>query len=76
MPDNEPTGFLRIADVLQRIPISKSAWWRGIQEGRYPRGSKLSVRTTAWKIRDIDELEELLAAGLDWRNHSEKQKAA
>ncbi len=48
--------FLRLPQVLQRIPISKSSWWAGIRKGIYPKAVKLSARTTAWREADIDEL--------------------
>jgi prophage regulatory protein len=54
--------FLRLPDVLARIPVSKSTWWAGIKEGRYPRGVKLSARTTAWRRCDIECLVRKLAA--------------
>jgi len=65
---NESNGFLRLRDVLRRIPVSRSNWWDGIRAGRYPQGVKLSERTTAWRNKDLDRLEDLLTAGLDWRD--------
>jgi len=53
---NEPEGFMRLPEVLRIIPISKTAWWEGIREGRYPAGIKLAPRTTAWKTSDIRKL--------------------
>ena len=50
------TGFLRLPQVLQLIPVSKSGWWLGIKAGRYPQGVKLSPNTTAWRVADIREL--------------------
>jgi len=54
-------GYLRIRQVLQFIPVSKSTWWAGVSEGRFPKPTKLGPNTTAWsakKIRQlIDELE-------------------
>jgi prophage regulatory protein len=50
------TGFLRLPDVLRHIPVSRSAWWAGIQEGRFPAPVKLGPRTTAWRAEDIHEL--------------------
>ncbi|MES2728996.1 MAG: AlpA family phage regulatory protein [Pseudomonadota bacterium] len=49
------TGYLRIAQVLQFIPVSKSTWWAGINSGRFPQGVKLSPRVTAWRVEDIRE---------------------
>lgn len=48
--------FLRLREVLQLVPVSKSAWYKGVEEGRYPRGVKLSERTIAWRASDIDAL--------------------
>lgn len=50
------TGFLRLPQVLALIPVSKASWWSGISKGIYPRGIKLSIRTTAWRVEDIDAL--------------------
>ena len=49
-------GFLRLPQVLQIFPISRSAWWQGIKDGKYPQGVKLSPRCTAWRVEDIREL--------------------
>jgi len=48
--------FLREPAILEIIPIGRSSWWRGIQEGRYPAGIKLSPRVTVWRASDIDAL--------------------
>jgi predicted DNA-binding transcriptional regulator AlpA len=45
--------LLRLPQVLQLIPISKSSWWLGIREGRYPKPIKLGPRISAWKESDI-----------------------
>ena len=46
----------RLADVLQRIPISKSSWFDGVRTGRYPRGYRLGARVTVWRSDEIDRL--------------------
>lgn len=48
--------FLRLPQVLERFPVSKSTWWGGIREGRFPKPVKLSERTSAWLESDIDDL--------------------
>jgi len=53
--------FLRLPQVLERIPLSKSSWWLGIREGRFPKPVKLTERTSAWRQDDIDALCERLA---------------
>jgi prophage regulatory protein len=44
------------------IPVSRSTWWAGVKDGRYPRPIKLSERCTAWRVEDIRALIERLAA--------------
>jgi prophage regulatory protein len=49
-------GFVRLAQVLAIIPVSKSSWWAGIKDGRFPQPVKLGPRTTAWRVKDIRDL--------------------
>jgi len=53
MQDLPQTGLLRIKQVLQFVPVSRSSWWKGVKEGRYPQPVKLSQRVTCWKAADI-----------------------
>ncbi len=50
------TGFLRINQVLEFIPVARSSWWAGVKKGRYPRPVKISPRCTAWRAEDIRAL--------------------
>ncbi|HEY5782554.1 MAG TPA: AlpA family phage regulatory protein [Lysobacter sp.] len=51
------TGFLRLADVLHFIPVSRSTWWAGVRSGRYPQPTRaLGARITAWAAADIRRL--------------------
>ena len=52
---SQPTGFLRIRQVLQIIPVSKSTWWAGVRTGRFPKPVKLSPGVTAWRAQDIHD---------------------
>jgi prophage regulatory protein len=56
-------GFYRLPVVLEKIPVSRSAWWAGIKAGRYPEGVKIGPRTTAWRQSDIENLCTLLEKG-------------
>lgn len=59
------TGFVRLPSILAPhgpIPVSKSTWWAGIKEGRYPKPVKLGPRITAWRVEDIRSLIEKGAA--------------
>lgn len=50
LPD---TGFLRQAQVLSFVPISKSTLWRRVHARTFPEPVKLSERVTAWRAEDI-----------------------
>jgi len=50
------TGFLRLPEVLALFPVSRSAWWAGVKEGKYPAAVKLGTNTTAWRAEDIRRL--------------------
>lgn len=53
------TGFLRLKQIIGPrgpIPVSKSTWWQGVREGRYPSPVKLGRRITAWRVEDIRKL--------------------
>ena len=62
------TGFLRLQQIIGNkksdppmpaiIPLSKSTWWKGVADGRFPNPVKLSMRCTAWRVEDIRALVE------------------
>ncbi|MHB8770445.1 MAG: helix-turn-helix transcriptional regulator [Syntrophales bacterium] len=59
-------GFLRLPQVLEIFPISKSTWWKGIKEGRFPKPIKLTERTSVWSRVEIDALcEKFVASGVE-----------
>lgn len=50
------TGFLRLSSILAPqgpIPVSKSTWWAGVKDGRFPSPVKLGPRITVWRVEDI-----------------------
>ncbi|WP_288901642.1 AlpA family phage regulatory protein [uncultured Sneathiella sp.] len=53
LPD---TGFVRLPDILKIYPVSKSHWWVGVKEGRYPKPVKLGPKITAWRVEEIKAL--------------------
>jgi predicted DNA-binding transcriptional regulator AlpA len=69
-----PEGYLRINQIVGDakaeppipaiIPVSKSSWWQGVKDGRYPQSVKLGPRTTAWRIEDIRTLMEAMDKGV------------
>jgi len=53
------TGFVRLKSILAPhgpIPISKSTWWQGVRDGRFPKPQKLGARVTVWRVEDIRAL--------------------
>lgn len=50
------TGFVRLSQVLQFIPVGKTCWWEGVKSGRFPPPVKLTERCTAWRAEDIRQL--------------------
>jgi predicted DNA-binding transcriptional regulator AlpA len=50
------TGFVRLSQILEVIPLGKTSWWEGVKSGRFPKPIKLSEHCTAWKAEDIREL--------------------
>ena len=59
LSDLPETGFLRLKSILVPygpIPVSKSTWWAGVKDGRFPKPKKLGVRVTVWRVEDIREL--------------------
>jgi len=50
------TGFLRITQVLDFIPVGRSTWWAGVKDGKFPAPVKLSPRVTVWRVEDIRAL--------------------
>jgi prophage regulatory protein len=42
--------------ITPLMPICKSAWWKGVRDGRYPQSVKLGPKTTAWRSEDIRKL--------------------
>jgi predicted DNA-binding transcriptional regulator AlpA len=59
-------GFLRLHQIIGNpkadppipalIPVSRSTWWAGVKDGRFPKSVKLGPRTTAWRVEDIRAL--------------------
>jgi prophage regulatory protein len=49
----ETGRLLRLPQVLEILPVSKSHFWQGVKDGRYPAPVKLSERITCWRESDI-----------------------
>ncbi len=51
-----PDKLLRLRQVLNVIPVSKSSWWAGVKSGKYPEPIKLGPKTTVWKNSAIQKI--------------------
>ena len=55
--DLDQPGFLRLKEVLTILPISRAAWYSGIQSGRYPPSVSLGGRrSVGWSTSSIKML--------------------
>ena len=58
MQDNTTTncssGAMRAADAARFLGIAVSTFWRWVQEGKLPKGKRLSSRCTVWMRSDIE----------------------
>jgi prophage regulatory protein len=60
-PEFPRTGFVRLRSILAPdgpIPVSKSTWWQGVKDGRFPKPVKLGKGTTVWRAEEIRALYE------------------
>lgn len=58
-PSFPQTGFLRLSSILAPtgpIPVSRSTWWAGVKDGRFPKPVKLGPRITVWRAEDVNAL--------------------
>lgn len=49
-------SLLRVPAIANRMGVSRSYWWKGVKDGKFPQGIKLSARVTVWRASDIDAL--------------------
>jgi prophage regulatory protein len=51
-----PLRLLKLPQVLDRVPVSKSTWWSGVASGRFPKPVSLGPRSKAWLEEDVNSL--------------------
>lgn len=49
-------GCIRLKHILQLIDVSKSTWWKGVKDGRFPQPVRFGSRLTMWRVEDIKRL--------------------
>ncbi|WP_198927605.1 helix-turn-helix transcriptional regulator [Agrobacterium radiobacter] len=50
----EPMRFLRVKQVLERVPVARSTIWRMSESGEFPRSIKIGS-ATFWVESEVDE---------------------
>ncbi len=53
LPD---TGFLKIKQILQFIPVGETTWRLGVKEGHFPQSVRVADRVNLWRVKDIRDL--------------------
>ncbi len=70
-PNRPAPRYLRLKQIIgdrkanppiePMLPISKSSWWKGVADGRFPAPIKLGPNTSVWRCADIEAAVERLA---------------
>lgn len=55
MKKNQEKRVLRVKDAATFLGIAQSTFWRWAQEGKLPKGIRLSTRCTVWKREDLEQ---------------------
>lgn len=55
-PVQDEIGFYRVAQITELLCVSKSTWWLWVQNGRAPRGKKITAGVTVWSRSEIHKL--------------------
>jgi predicted DNA-binding transcriptional regulator AlpA len=61
-PTIPATGFLRLNQVLQFVPIGKTRWYAGLKSGEFPQPVALGPRAKGYRAEDIRSLIERLGS--------------
>lgn len=56
------TGFLRLRQVLQFIPIGPTRWYQGVKSGEFPAPIALGPRAKGYRVSDIRALIERMGS--------------
>jgi prophage regulatory protein len=47
--------LIRMRELTGLVGLSKTEIYRRIQQGRFPRGEKMSIRVTVWSLDQINK---------------------
>ena len=63
-------GYMRLTQVLDVVPICRTAWYDGIKDGRFPAPVKMG-RMSLWRKGDVLDLISRIDAGFSDSQKSE-----
>lgn len=49
----ETQEYYRAKEAAALLRVGLSTWWRWVQEGKIPAGTKLGPRVTVWRRSDV-----------------------
>ncbi len=52
-PATKGWKLLRIEQVLEVFPVSRSSWYAGVKVGEYPRAVRIGARSVAWWEHEV-----------------------
>jgi prophage regulatory protein len=59
----EGERLLRLPQVLEIIPVSRTEWYRRLASGDAPQPVELGPRARAWRLSDVNDYLVRIAAG-------------
>lgn len=71
---NSLEGYLTLKQILDIIPVSRSTWYRGMEEGIYPRQHRISKGRVGWAVAEIRQCELDIAQGANQTPPLQKNK--
>lgn len=64
--------FLRDIEVAHRYNISRPTIWRWVKQGKFPKPLKLAGGSSRWKLKDLENWEQIQSEKQDNRNHPQE----
>lgn len=58
--EHRPDRFLRINEVLSRLKICRQTWINWRNNGKAPKGYKITSKITVWRESDIEDFRDQL----------------
>lgn len=55
--ETQSTPYLKDTQVANRYSVDRSTIWRWVKEGKLPKPCKLGIRSTRWRIVELEQWE-------------------